>query len=306
MIELLKKRMSRKNVNIVFPEKDNPLIREAAEKLAQEGIVTPVFPEDALNSGVFSLEECINLYCREHDMPQAAGKRVMADNLALAAMMVKTGIVHGMVAGISRATEEVLMICELIIGMEIDINVISSFFLMDTPGFSGGENGNIVFADPAVQPDPDAGQLADIAISTARSVRDLFGWIPRVAMLSFSTHGSSEHPRAAKVVKATEIVRHREPDLLVEGEIQADAALVAAVAEKKLSGPSSVAGKANVLIFPDLDSANIASKLIQRMAGAASYGPVLQGLARPVSDLSRGATVEDICGAALLVAASML
>ena len=207
-----------------------------------------------------------------------------------------------MVAGIAHPTEEVIMASELIIGLQPGIGLASSFFLMEIPGFRGGEDGRIIFADPAVNPDPDQQQLADIALSTAQSARALLGWEPRVAMLSFSTRGSASHPMVDKVVEATALARRKAPDLLIEGEIQADAALVEAVARRKMGSESLVAGRANILISPDLNAANISAKLVQRLAGANGYGPVLQGFARPVSDLSRGATAEDVVGAALMVA----
>ena len=323
ILKFLAKKAKETQRVIVFPEGDDPVIQEAAVQLACDGVVKPVLFGDVTYlkqrltqqaGGEVPIEvidpasspkmaEYVSLYCDEREMPQRVGERILAHPLSFAAMMVKTGDAHGMVAGIAHATEDVLMTGELILGLQDGISLASSFFLMEVPGFVGGENGRILFADPAVNPDPDPEQLADIAISTARSARDLLGWEPRVAMLSFSTHGSADHPLVEKVVKATAIAREKAPEILIEGEIQADAALIDAVAKKKIRTDNQVAGQANVLIFPDLNAANIGSKLVQRLGGAASYGPILQGFSQPVSDLSRGATVEDVVGAALMVAA---
>ncbi len=300
---------------IVFAEGDEPVIRAAAIQLAEGGLARPILigaAQDAnlLSSGIdivapagsARLASYTENLARARDMPAGAARRLIASPLGFAAAMVAAGDADGMVAGLSHATEEVLLIAEMVIGLVPGVGAPSSFFLMEIPGFAGGEAGALVFADPAVNPEPDAEALAALAVVTARSAAAILGWQPRVALLSFSTKGSADHPRVAKVVEATARARAMAPDLAIDGEFQADTALVEAVARRKMGDLGEVAGRANILVFPDLDSANIGAKLVQRLAGAASHGPVLQGFAKPVSDLSRGATVEDVVGAALMVA----
>ena len=207
--------------------------------------------------------------------------------LFFGAMMVRLGMAHGSVAGSLSTTGDVLRAGLQIIGLADGISIASSFFLIVFPGKTYS------FADGAVVPDPSADQLADIAISTAANHRSLTGEVPVVAMLSFSTKGSAEHPMVDKVRQATEIVRRKRADLSVDGELQLDAAIVPSVGARKAAG-SPVAGHANVLIFPNLDSGNIGYKLAQRLAGAEALGPIVQGLRRPAFDLSRGASVDDI------------
>ena len=194
------------------------------------------------------------------------------------------------------------MASEMIIGLKEAISTVSSMGILSIPGYEGPEGNLLGIADCAVCPAPGSEELADIAISTADTIRSLLGWEPRVALLSFSTKGSASHERVDTVLKALERVRERRPDILIDGELQLDAAIVPEVAARKVKEDSPVAGRANILIFPDLESGNIGVKLVQRFAHAVAYGPLLQGFARPVSDLSRGAPVEEIIGAVTMVA----
>ena len=224
-----------------------------------------------------------------------------ADNLYYGAMMVRLGDAGGAVAGADNTTGDVLRAAFQVIGTAPGMKTVSSVFLMVTKTPEFGENGVICFADCAVNPNPDAQALAEIAVSTAGSCKSFLGVDARVAMLSFSTKGSATHDDVDKVLKALEIAKGMAPDLQIDGELQADAALLPKVGAKKAPG-SSVAGKANTLIFPDLDAGNIGYKLVERLAGAEAVGPIIQGLAKPVNDLSRGCSVEDIISVAAITA----
>jgi phosphate acetyltransferase len=215
------------------------------------------------------------------------------DNLFFAGMMVREGDMAGCVAGATSTTGNVLRAAIQTIGTAPGIKTVSSFFVMITKNPNFGDNGILFYADCAVNPNPDTQGLAEIAVATARNCKALTGVDARVAMLSFSTKGSASHDDVDKVVKAMNIAKEIDPNILIDGELQADAALIASIGEKKAPG-SPVAGKANVLVFPDLDAANIAYKLTERIGGAEAIGPVIQGLAKPVNDLSRGCSVEDI------------
>lgn len=229
--------------------------------------------------------------------------RLVRKPLFFAGMMVKAGDAQAMLAGVASTTARVIEAGMMTIGLAEGIRTPSSFFLMIVPHFVGGAERPLLYADCAVNVEPDAEALADIAVASARSYRSLFDDEPRVALLSFSTKGSAQHARADKVVRALTIARDRDPRLAIDGELQVDAALVPRVAAKKVRGESPVAGRANVLIFPDLDAGNIGYKLTQHIAGARAIGPVLQGFTGRVSDLSRGATTEDIASTAWVLLA---
>jgi len=209
-------------------------------------------------------------------------------------MMVKLGEADTFVAGVANATSLVIQAGAMTVGLAEGIETPSSFFLMIIPEFQGENDRPFIYADCAVNIAPTPDQLADIAIASEASGRGLLPDAPRVAMLSFSTKGSASHPNIDHVTEALSIVRERAPGILVDGELQADTALIASVGAKKVKEPSDVVGRANVLVFPDLNSGNIAYKLTQYMAGAKAIGPFLQGFAKPISDLSRGASVDDI------------
>jgi phosphate acetyltransferase len=232
---------------------------------------------------------------------EQAGELASGNTLYYGALMVKANDADGMVAGAINATGNVLRPALQIIKTEPGISVVSSSFIMEVPDQKYGDHGVLIFGDCAVIPDPTAEQLAAIAVSSAKTGKQLAGMEPKVAMLSFSTKGSAKHGLVDKVQEATEIVHQNTPNLACDGELQADAALVESVGALKAPG-SSVAGHANVLVFPDLQSGNIGYKLVQRLAGAVAVGPIIQGLAKPVNDLSRGCSVDDIVSVVAITA----
>ena len=322
VIDTIKAQAATKCPTLVFPEGGEEKIALAATELAKEGICKPVIIGDAAEIAAFGADLDLVKVVSPADYEDkfdawSEGLEALADlparmikrrlgkkTINLGAAMVHYGEVDGMVAGLTYSTGDVIMASNMFIGLADGVKLPSSYFLMEVPTWEGSEGGLVVFADCGVNVNPSTEELASIATTTADSVVKLLGWEPRVAMLSFSTKGSGRHADATKVREATELVRQARPELKVDGELQADAAIVAEVGLKK-AGESPVAGKANVLIFPDLDAGNIAYKLVQRMTGGNAYGPMLQGFAKPVSDLSRGSTVTDIVGVASIVAAQV-
>jgi phosphate acetyltransferase len=314
----------RRNRKIVLPEGDDARIVAAAVRLKQETLAQPVLlgTADAITHAARELDVSLGgieitdprgdarlqsygsaLAATRESMTPAMATRLVSKPLYFGGMMVRQGDADVMVGGCANPTRRVIEAGLMTVGLAAGISLPSSYFLVVVPDFLGKGPRAFVFADCAVNADPNASELADIAIASARSAQGLLSETPRVALLSFSTKGSAQHARVEKVREALGIVRKRDPGLAVDGEFQADAALIADVAKKKVKEQSAVAGNANVLIFPDLDSGNIAYKLTQWLGGAKAIGPFLQGFAKPISDLSRGASVEDIVTTCAIVAA---
>jgi phosphate acetyltransferase len=238
---------------------------------------------------------------KDKGMTPEKAREVLKDELYWGVMMVKIGDADGMVAGAIHSTAETLRPALQILKTAPGTKLVSAFFVMVVPDCEYGSNGTFIYADSGLVENPDADQLSEIAISSAKTFRNLIQDEPVVAMLSYSTYGSAESELTRKVVEATRLAKQKAPDLLIDGELQADAALVPSVGQFKAKG-SPVAGKANVLVFPDLNCGNIAYKLTQRLAKAEAYGPITQGIAKPVNDLSRGCTAEDIVGVVAITA----
>ena len=272
--------------------------------LANIGNATIIDPTD--NTNIDKYAPLFFELRKSKGISMADARRYTANELYFGCLMVKAGDADGMVSGAIHTTGDVLRAAFQVIKTRPGINTVSGAFIMLLPEDSPyGENGLMVFADCAVVPDPDAAQLAQIAVCTAETAREIAGIDPHVAILSFSTKGSAKHERVDKVIEATRIAREMAPSLHLDGELQTDAAIVPEVA--KLKAPhSDVAGKANVLIFPSLEVGNIAYKLVQRLAGAEAVGPLLQGLAAPVSDLSRGCSAEDIYKTIIMTASQAI
>ena len=324
-VELLKKRAKESVKTIVLPETEDMRTLEAADKILKEGIAKLVLVgnEEAVKKsaaeGGFDIsgaqivdpatsektqgyiDKLVELRQKKGMTPEQAKELLLNNYLYYGVMMVKMGDADGMVSGACHSTADTLRPCLQILKTKPGTKLVSAFFLMVVPDCDMGADGTFVFADAGLEQNPDPEKLANIAISSADSFKLLVGKEPVVAMLSHSTKGSAKHADVDKVVEATKIAQGLAPELALDGELQLDAAIVPEVGASKAPG-SKVAGHANVLVFPDLDAGNIGYKLVQRLGKAEAYGPLTQGIAAPVNDLSRGCSAEDIVGVVAITA----
>jgi len=332
IISSFREKASGRNLSVVLPEGRDERIIQAARRLKDQDIAQPiVLGKPAQIEAAIEISRAQGLeihlkgiktinpkqsdkldayaekYSRQREgISLAVARRIVVKPLFYAGMMVACGDADTVVGGVAGATAILIQAGVLTVGLIPGIKTPSSFFLMVIPNFLGEKDKAFIYADCAVNVDPTAEQLADIALASAVSARRILGREPRVALLSFSTKGSASGPSVEKVREALKIARARQPGLAIDGEFQADSAIVPRVAAKKVKDESDVAGKANVIVFPDLNSGNIAYKLTQYMADAQAIGPFLQGFAKPITDLSRGASVDDIVATVILTLGQLL
>ena len=323
-IDLIKSKAKELNKTIVLPESTDIRVIEAARKITDEGFAKVVLigSREAIETnanginisdieiinpeGSDKFEEYANTFYelrKAKGMTPEKASETIKDNIYFGTMMVKCGDADGLVAGSICSTADTLRPALQILKTAPGVNLVSSFFIMNVPNCDLGEDGMFLFSDCGLNVNPNADELSEIALSSAKSWRDLTGKEPRISMLSYSSHGSAPlTDLTSKVIEATKLVKEKDSSLIVDGELQLDASIISSVAAKKASD-SPLHGNANVLIFPDLNAGNIGYKLVQRLAKAEAYGPITQGIAKPVNDLSRGCSSDDIVGVVAITAA---
>ena len=323
-IEQIKQRAKQEIKTIVLPEATDVRILEAAEMIKNEGYAKVILIGNEEEVRKLAKERNIDIgetkiidpavsietarYSKElyelrksKGMTEEQAEKLVLEPVYFGMMMVKLNEADGLVSGAAHSTSDTLRPALQILKTAPGTKLVSAFFVMVVPNCKYGENGTFIFADSGLNEEPDSEKLSEIAISSSKSFEQLVGTQPKIAMLSYSTYGSAHSASTEKVIEATKLVKEKEPNLLVDGELQLDAAIIPEVAEFKAKG-SPLKGQANVLVFPDLGAGNIGYKLVQRLAKAEAYGPLCQGIAKPVNDLSRGCSSEDVAGVVAITA----